>query len=257
LETHNAGGRGDEELRHLVDRADALVSLSEAGVGAIRDRWPEAAKKPIIVIPLGHFAGWYRTDIRKSEARAVLGLPVDARIGAMVGRLQPYKGLEDMVPAFGVAAGPKDWLVIAGAPTSAAYAARLGKLTAGYTRVKYFPGWISKPTLETILCASDYGVFPFREIFNSASVMLALSFGLPVVATRRGAIPEVVPDYAWFDAGDGSQASLGTALRRAMESKNLAEAGRRVREHVLRVHSWAVVGRRLRTLYETLAQNGV
>lgn len=256
LQTHNTGGNGDEELRRYVARADALVSLSEGGVEVIRQRWPEAARKRIVTIPHGHYSDWYRTDIPQAEARRALGMPLGARIGALVGRLQPYKGIEELVPSFSAVAGKNDWLIIAGAPVNESYATHLRQLALSCPRIRFLPGWVAKPDLEQLLCAADYAVFAFKEIFNSGSVILAMTFGLPVIATRRGTIPEVVPPYAWFDAGDGSEASLRTALGEAMRSGDLAESGRRVREHVLQKHSWQVVGSRLKSLYEYLVCRG-
>lgn len=252
LHTHNTDCLRDRELERFIDRADALVSLSETGVSAIKKKWPAVKDKPIISIPHGHYCDWYHTNITVSEARKVLGIPEKARVGVMVGRLQPYKGVDKLISAFHSVSSCEDWLIIAGAPMNSQYKAQLSNWVRNYPRIRLIPRMISPRELETVLCAADYGVFPFREVFNSGSVILALSFGLPVVAPNIGAISEVVPDYAWFDAGDGSAKQLQRALNSAIRSDMLHKQGMRAKAHVLEAHAWEVVGQRLKSLYDSL-----
>jgi glycosyltransferase involved in cell wall biosynthesis len=252
LKIHNSKSRFDSEIEHFIRRADALVSLSKLGIQVIRDRWPAAKDKPIISIPHGHYCDWYRTDIPMAEARQHLGIPVKARVGALVGRLQPYKGIDELIPSFQTVSSSEDWLVIAGAPINRQYEIQLNELTGNHPRIRLIPRMISPRELETVLGAADYGVFPFREIFNSGSVILALSFGLPVVAPNLGAISEVVPDYAWFDAGDGSAEQLQRALNAAMRSNTLHKQGVRAKAHIREAHAWDMVGQRLKSLYTSL-----
>ena len=62
--------------------------------------------------------------------------------------------------------------------------------------------------------ASDVVALPYREGTTSGVLKLAIAFGVPVVATRVGDLPEEVPTGGGilFDAGDGLADRLQNAL---------------------------------------------
>ncbi|MBA4135862.1 MAG: hypothetical protein C0518_00940 [Opitutus sp.] len=252
LQSHDSAGRAEPELEWLARRVDALVSLSQKGVDLIHRRWPVTATKPITVIPLGHFADWYNTGLQKDEARQVLGVPVGAKLAVFAGRLQPYKGLELLIPAFQKVARQNEWLLLAGEPSSAEYTERLRTLIKGHPRVIFQPRLLDRAELGQAIATSDFAVFPFKEIFNSASVVLALSFGKPVVAPARGSLDEVIPQEAWFSMGQGSPGELEAALWAAFRADDLPARGLIAARKMRIEHSWSIVGERLASMYFSL-----
>jgi glycosyltransferase involved in cell wall biosynthesis len=83
------------------------------------------------------------------------------------------------------------------------------------------------------------------------AVLEAMSVGCPVIATRVGGIPELIKDYEnglLVDRGDS--AGLALALRRLLESQELADRlARAGREMVKREFGCDVMVRRLTKLY--------
>ena len=63
--------------------------------------------------------------------RRRLDLPDAAFVYACLGLMRPYKGLEELLPAFRELAGEDLRLVVAGRPPDEAYVARLRTLTSG------------------------------------------------------------------------------------------------------------------------------
>ena len=249
LQTHNTGGRGDQPLDWLIKRTDAIVSLSKLGVNSIKERWPAAMHKIIEWVPFGHYCDWYKVPVDRDRCRLILGMTGAKTVAIFFGRIQPYKGLEDLIPVFKDSAGPEDQLVIVGPSNPPEYAEVLQKLSVDDSRIHLKPCFVEKEELEVMLGAADFSVLPFRQIFNSSSLVLALSVGLPVVAPRKGAIPEVTPSEALFDAGHGSRDELGAALSQALHSTDLQKRGAMARKHMLKSHSWDIVGERLSSLY--------
>jgi glycosyltransferase involved in cell wall biosynthesis len=78
------------------------------------------------------------------------------------------------------------------------------------------------------LQATDIAVFPFRRITNSGSVILAQSFGLPVMISNLSSLGDIPDDAAIRFEPDVD--SLTTAMLRAeslsaAERRRMGEAG--------------------------------
>ena len=105
------------------------------------------------------------------------------------------------------------------------------------------------------MCASDVFLFPsFTEGFPNA-VLEAMSVGLPVVATRVGAIPEMIEDGKGgllFEHAD--IASLVRAIRTLMDDASLRVAMGQFNREKSRAHyTYSVVTSQLTALYNLAA----
>jgi glycosyltransferase involved in cell wall biosynthesis len=93
--------------------------------------------------------------------------------------------------------------------------------------------------------AADVLVLPYRHVSQSGVLYLALSLGLPVVATRVGALPEVIRDgESGLLVAPESPGALAGAIARVLGDpglrRRLAEGGRRVAA----LHGWpSIAGR--------------
>ncbi len=258
LRSHDAPLKADAPVRWFLKKVRALVSLSQSGEAMIHREWPEAAAKRIVCIRLGHFAEWYPDEVGKAAARIRLSLPADARVGVFFGRIHPYKGVGPLIRAFRGQAGDNDFLLIAGHPRDPVLTRDLRNEGGQDGRIRFHFDWIPDEEVQLYLNAADYSVFPFVDIFNSASLMLALSFGLPVVASRMGAVPEVVPCEALFAYSPErrGEAALAEALGKAMRDAHLASRGETARQYVTREHNWEQAGAQLADLYRSLVDGG-
>lgn len=85
--------------------------------------------------------------------------------------------------------------------------------------------------VDTILTAADIFVQPSLSEGLPLAVLEAMAFGLPVVATRVGGVPEAVVDGdTGYLVPAGDPEALGTALARLIESpdrgRSMGAAGR-------------------------------
>ena len=74
--------------------------------------------------------------------------------------------------------------------------------------------------MHLYLSACDLAVFPYREILNSGSAILALSFNRPALVPARGAMAELRdmagPDWVYtYDGANLDGAILSAALDKA------------------------------------------
>jgi glycosyltransferase involved in cell wall biosynthesis len=113
------------------------------------------------------------------------------------GQVREYKGVDDLLTAF--LALPDDvaaQLTIAGKCDDLGLWTRLHGLAArAGTRVVLRLEHLPEEELADLLDAADVVVLPFRRVTNSASAMLALSHGRPLIVPDMGALIDL-PDQA-------------------------------------------------------------
>jgi glycosyltransferase involved in cell wall biosynthesis len=206
---------GDLEARaaHLRDRVGAL-DVMLAPTGFARDRaleWGVPAHK-LRVLPLGAVAG--PTRPRLAGPRKRMGY---------VGTLAPHKGVHVLLEAFRALARPDCSLDVVGNPAlDPAYSARLRTLAAGDRRVR-FRGAIPPDEIGELWDELDLLVLPSLWWENSPlTVLEALAAGIPVVASRTGGVPEIVPDGAGAFVPPGDVAALRGTLEAVLEGRCLA-----------------------------------
>jgi len=113
-----------------------------------------------------------------------------------------------------------------------------------------FTGEVPNDRLPELYSLGDAAVFPTigDEAFG-ISIAEALSCGVPVVATRVGGIPEVVPDGGGLLVPPRDGTAIAGALRELLSDparrRGMGEAGRR---HVEANFSWDRIAERFETL---------
>jgi glycosyltransferase involved in cell wall biosynthesis len=101
--------------------------------------------------------------------------------------------------------------------------------------------------------AADVLALPYRAISQSGVLFLALSLGVPVVASAVGAWPDMLDDgQSALLVDPGSVTELSEALSRALGDPalrgRLVEGGRRVAE----AHSWPAIAEQTETAFRSL-----
>ncbi len=179
----------------------------------------------ILHVPHPSYRGAYEDSVSRLDARHELGLLPDELVLAVVGVIRPYKGLDELLDAWAAVEidGPRR-LIIAGAPTEQHGVEAIVERAALDPRVIIDARKIPADEIQLFLRAADVAVLPYRRALNSGALMLALTFGLPVIVPAGGGLAEVVDDSfaRTFDVTD--QASLVAALGQAPELATPAAA---------------------------------
>ena len=149
----------------------------------------------VAVIPHGHYIDAYPNTITRADARRALDIPLTAHrspftVFLFLGLLRPYKGLEELLPAFRSLPDPNAALLIAGRPRPSDYAARLAAQAGDDPRVRWHTHFVSAQEVQLWMNAADAVVLPYRQITTSGAAMLAWSFGKPVIAPALPAFVE-------------------------------------------------------------------
>jgi beta-1,4-mannosyltransferase len=144
----------------------------------------------IEVLPEGSFVDWYpETVSNQAEAREILKLNPQEKVWLFFGNLRPYKGVENLIEYFKNAGFSNTKLIIAGSAYRQDYAKSLVKMAGGNPHIRMETRQIPDEEIAIFFHAADLVVLPFKEVLNSSTVNLAMSFGKPVVAAAKGLVP--------------------------------------------------------------------
>lgn len=161
----------------------------------------------------------------------------EGRHALVVARLAPEKGVDVAIEACRIAGIP---LVVAGDGPERARLAAIAGLDVTFT------GRVDDLELERLRRQAVIALVPSRsgETFGLAAAE-AMACGLPVLASRVGALPELVPGEWLVAAGD--PAALAGAIERL--GAQAAQAGTLAIEQARRLTAPAVVSDRLARIY--------
>ncbi len=156
------------------------------------------AGRKISVISFGINSTVPNTFLTPDRARQQLGLTSRQKVALFFGNIAAYKGLEYLVEAMALLSrtGADYRLIIAGRPKNCAsyWEAIQRRISCAglcpnvIQRIEYVPD----ADTEIYFKAADVLVLPYTQIFQSGVLLLGYNFGLPVIASDVGSLPEDV-----------------------------------------------------------------
>ena len=179
----------------------------------------------VFCVPIPTYRGYYADTVQRAEARARLAIAEDAFVYLFFGGVAPYKGIESALNAFAREAGPRDRLVIAGDPVNAAYAESL-RARATDPRVLLDLRHVPDDEVQVFFRAADCLVAPYTRIYCSSTLLLAMTFELPVVMPRVAMVAEVAGREfsALFDPVDPDGVAKAFRAVRALDPASARDA---------------------------------
>ncbi len=136
------------------------------------------------VIPHGDLSIDLGLPTPQAEARSVLKLDSCRPIALMFGRLEPYKGIEEVV-TWWKEHRPDTQLAIVGEPYCEEYGSLLAHQIGESAAIHWHPQRVTEQELGLWLSAASVCVFNYRRIFTSGAASLARSWGVPILLPRR------------------------------------------------------------------------
>ncbi len=215
--------------RSLWRRVDRITVHTEPERTAFEAAFGLAAGTVELV---GHGANFERrTALDRPAARRALGVGADELVFVSIGFLQPHKGFDRAIRAFGDLGRHGCRLDVVGSvrvtePDYVAHRDELARLAAATPGVRLHEGYVSDETFDRWLVAADVVVLPYRHIWSSSVLERAATFDRRVIATDVGGLADQAGEGVELVADD---AGLARAMAAAAEAAgvNVPSASRR------------------------------
>lgn len=243
--------------RWVYRQADRVVAHNQISRQELIGRIGLPAQR-IAVIPHGNYLHALQSLPAQSAARASLVIPEAAKVILFFGQIKDVKGLDLLFEAMPTVLKtyPEALLLIAGKPWKSDFSAyeaqmvRLGIRDRCITHIRYIPD----EDVARYYAAADLVALPYRRIYQSGVVLMAMSYGKAVLVSDLPGMTEIVTDGETgfvFHQGDVDElaAKLKQALGDATVRQTLARKGfERVRDD----YDWKVIGEKTRQLYVSI-----
>jgi glycosyltransferase involved in cell wall biosynthesis len=194
------------------------------------------------------------TSVSQADARRALALPVHGRVILFFGKADIYKGLDTLIAAFDLLESDDTALLIAAWFPDSAYRSKVTRLVHNARRrsdIHFHDGFTPNERVELYFKSADVLCLPYHSIYQSGVLFLALAFGLPIVATAVGSLPEYIDDETGLIAEPGNPASLAAALRKVIADAPLRFDRARIAECARRRFAWSTICCEIAGLYDS------
>jgi len=209
-------------LTQVADRIIVLNSNTREVALPFYDIPPEK----IFHLPHCSYLGVYSGPVTSDEARDAVGIPRDVDVMGFVGVIRPYKGVGDLLGAGKLVADRRSGCAVAlagllGPAAEPEIEAHLPYPLPLHRHHKL----LSNREIVNWVAACSVMVLPFRNVLNSGSLLLAASYGVPVVLPRLDHLVSEFGDGGWisfFDPIDDDERrmeSIATAVEEALDAR--------------------------------------
>lgn len=240
--------------------ADRVIAHNRASKNELMDILGLPERK-IEIILHGNYLHSITEVPDRSTARKHLGLSDQSKVVLFFGQIKEVKRLDLLLRAMPevVEAHPETTLLIAGKTWKTDFSSydklidELGLAERCVTHIGYIPD----REVAFYYAAADLVALPYRRIYQSGVLLMAMSYGKPILASDLDGMAEVVTDGETgflFPSGDAR-----ALAKRLIEVLAVPEVLHRIGEsgyrHVMEHYSWAGVGEQTLDYYRSLFED--
>jgi beta-1,4-mannosyltransferase len=207
-----------------------------------------AAYSRATVIPHGNYIHIYENVIDKMQARKQLRLNTEDIVYLYFGQIRPYKGTLELIDTFRKLDAPRTELLIAGSPYNNEIVEDILKRCNKNENIKTILKFIPDDEIQIYMNASDIVALPYKDILTSGAVMLAMSFGKPIIAPLIGCIPDVLDNEGGLLYNPSDDNGLLEAMRHALDA-DLIKMGKHNLELAKQLQ-WDDIAKRTYKIYQ-------
>ena len=234
---------------HFAKKTDIIITHCNRAKKIVQKELKIPQDK-IYMIPHGNYLKGYKNEISKEKARDILSLGKKELVFLHFGYIRPYKRIDNLIDNFlRLKNDGNIKLLIVGKPFKK-IEELLIKKSKGDNNIIFKFRHIPTYDVQIYMNASDIIVTSYNRILTSGTVILATSFGKPVIAPRLGCIPELLNENSAFLYNPQEKNGLLKALQKAIDSKGkLKDLGQNNLKSI-RKFDWNTIARSTKKIYE-------
>lgn len=237
--------------RKFLQLVDGLIFLSKTSQTVALQGRPELRRISAQVIPRGNFDQLADRAPTFEQARNTLEIPHNEFVYLFFGKLRAYKNVEQLTQEFIRADIDRSRLIIAGDDKQGKSIGRnLSRIEVQQPNIELDCRVVPDEDLLTYISACDIVVLPYKEILNSAALLMALSCGRRVVCPNIGTMAEIAkmvgPEWVYTYEGN-FEAKVLEDVRTKFQEKPA-----KGRAPLPKAFEWPQVANATRDFYQTL-----
>ncbi len=232
----NKSPRLDRFMRKYVFWIANTVQVWDDNTEQDLTEYLEVKPSKITRIPHGNYLPVHNEDSlpSKSESRNSLGINENRKLILFFGNIRPYKQVPKLIEKFEEYSDEDSILLIAGRARKEKLGKQIRQKAEKNSNILFEEGFIEEEKVPKYFRASDIVALPFDQIFNSGSVLMAMSMGRMVMVPHKGIMKSTVPEgnilYNNIDKGISKIFSTSTATMDDIGEINLS--------HVTENNNW-------------------
>lgn len=193
----------------LCHFTDAITVHCEAVAPLVMQEFsPNAA---VSLVNLGSYEDFYPNTTTREAARVRLGLNSNNLMFLVFGTMRPNRNPLEVIEAFRQLDAPHARLFVIGQGNHE-IRQQVEKTAWGDWRIRIFPYVVENEDVELYFKATDIVIMPGDGYTTSAVIMLALSYGKPVITKPSGCAQDMLGDAGLFYEKGNLIKSLQQAL---------------------------------------------
>lgn len=239
---------------HIIDRpcnhyylgaVDGFVYMSEQVHGELK----AYTAAPALFSPHPMFENFGKA-VERDEACRCIGIDPAQKYTLFFGLIRDYKGLDLLLKAWAKWMPDGRKLLIAGEfyASREKYISLIEELGL-QDRVVLHDRFIADEDVKYYFSAADALVLPYRTATQSGVTQIAYNFSLPMIVTRVGGLPEIVPDGRVGLVCEADAESIKEALQTLYDGDRLQTFKENFAQERKRF-SWAAMCDRLEEVYQ-------
>ena len=242
-------------IRSILMNSNYVIVHEEYQMENIKRRFPPDLINKVRVIPHGA-----REVEPISNAKTLIGLPQDKKVILMIGYIRPSKNFELIIDLFPeiLKRCPDALLVIAGKIRGQEYIDYRNMLfqriaeSPAKENIIFIRGQLPQHVFDTIICAADVVVLPYKISSQSGILAHCLAFGRPIVASSSPGLENVIQESGAGISCNTKEEFVEAIVRIISDpkfSKKLSENGQR---YVKNNISWSIIADKHLEIYNAL-----
>ncbi len=237
--------------RYYLSSVDGHIYMSEQ----VRDELREYSSAPALFSPHPMFDNFGRR-VERDVACVNLRLDPTLRYAMFFGLIRDYKGLDMLFDAWadlkrrGLTEGRR--LIVAGEfyTSPEPYMQQIERLGLG-DDILLHDRFIPDEQVANYFSVADFVVLPYHTASQSGVTQIAYNFSTPLIVTRVGGLPEIVPDGVVGYLCDPNAESVAEAIDRIWQGDTILKFRKSMGEERKRF-TWSAMCDKITELYHML-----